>query len=124
MLDLELVDNTIKELENSDTTFITCDKLASLYIVRYFNESAVNRVIIDESPDNVQRELADILPSYKQYCEIKRDYQLNHVGKEAVIDKIAAVCKEITEFLHTLYSSTDLPEERAIIEGNLSNLEL
>lgn len=34
MLNLEEIDRTILELENHDTTYATCEKLAWLYVVR------------------------------------------------------------------------------------------
>ena len=122
MLDMQLVENTIQELEDNDTTFNNCEKLASLYIVRHFNSAALNQVSAIEN-DIVGKELTDILPNYQRYCEIKRQYQLTGTEKEAVLTHIAAVCKEVLEFLHMLYNNTDLPEERHIIEQNLSNIQ-
>ena len=122
MLDIALVQNTIQELENSDTTFNNCEKLASLYIVRHFNSTGLNPVV-QTNKDVVEKELADIFPYYKKYCDVKRDYQLNKVGEEVVLTYLASVCKEILEFIHILYNSTDTPQERNIIVGNLSNIE-
>ena len=123
MLDLQLVENTIQELENENTTFNNCDKLASLYIVRHFNKDANMTVVNNEQARAVTRELSDILPHYEIYVDKKREYQLNKVGEDVVLMSLKAVCREINEFLHTLYSSTDLPEERDIIVGNLSNIQ-
>ena len=122
MLDMNLVENTIQELENSDTTFVTCEKLASLYIVRHFNTDNSNAVIKAVS-DDVEKELSDILPHYKKYCEMKREYQLNGTNKDAMLMQLMQVCREILEFVHTLYSTTDLPDQRAIIVGTLSNIQ-
>lgn len=54
MLDMQQIIDTINELEQSDTTFDNCIKLSSLYIVR------------DNYPsDNIENELDDILPQYR-----------------------------------------------------------
>jgi len=109
-MDLYLIDSTIDELESGETTFINCERLASLYIIKeHFKKyPLVLRGLYDE----VEEELNDIAPQYKQYCEIKRDYQLGKTTKEAVISSMKCVCKEIEEFINILYSSTDTPEER------------
>lgn len=105
MLDLELVENTIKELENSDTTYNNCEKLASLYIIKDYHSK-------DTVQDEVTKELSDILPHYDIYCDKKREYQVNKVGEDVVLNALNIVCKEISEFMSVLYSSTDMPEER------------
>ena len=107
MLDLEMIDNTIKELENDDTNFVNCQKLASLYIVRQYYEPPK-----DLNSTAVEQELNDILPKYRQYCEVKKRYQLNQATNQQVIDVLKDLCREIQEFYHTLYSGTDMPEER------------
>ena len=113
MLDMSMVENTIKELENADTNFSNCDKLASLYIIRDHNTVA----------DEVTEELSDILPHYSIYCDKKRDYQVNKVGEDAIINALQVVCNEIMEFIQTLYSSTDMAEERALIVTLIDKLE-
>lgn len=109
-MDLYLIDSTIEELEQGETTFANCEKLASLYIIKeHFKQyPLVLRGLYDE----VEEELNDIAPQYKNYCDIKREYQLGKATKEAVIASIKGVCKEIEEFLQILYSNTDMPEER------------
>ena len=102
MLDLQMVENTIKELEEADTNFANCEKLANLYIVREYNTTT----------DEVTEELSDILPHYNIYCEKKRGYQMDNLTSSAVINALDVVCKEIKEFMSTLYSSTDMQEER------------
>lgn len=123
MLDMQLVENTIKELENSDTNFANCDKLSSLYIIREYHDKYVENIANNEITTNVKRELSDILPHYQAYCDRKYDFQMNKAGKDAVLLSLKAVCREISEFIHTLYASTDMPEERDIITGMISNLQ-
>ena len=118
MLNIEEINNTIEELENSDTTFSNCNKLASLYIVREHYQKPL------KSPGtSVEHELSDILPRYKLYCEIKRKYQLHEITQEGVIVAMQNVCKEIKEFMQTLYSSTDMPEERKLIIQLITDLQ-
>ena len=117
MLDIEEIENTIEELENERTTFENCLKLASLYIIRGEHSKPVYDV-----GNDVQRELNDILPQYKKYVEVKRRYQLGEVTEKAVENMIKNVCIEISEFIHTLYTGTDLPIERFCIKNMLENL--
>lgn len=105
------INRTIKELEEDSTTFENCEKLASLYIVR----------------DNFNRttdELSDILPQYLKYVDIKRRYQLGEVSEKLVEKQIKIVCKEISDFIRALYSSTDTPEERNYIKNMIDSLQI
>lgn len=113
MLDMTMVENTIKELENADTNFSNCEKLASLYIIREYN------TITDE----VTEELSDILPHYNLYCDRKREYQINKLGEDVVLSALQVLCNEIHEFIQTLYSSTDMVEERALITSLIDKLQ-
>lgn len=105
MIDLEEVNNTITELQNGQTTFDSCQKLASLFIVR--NYLAGN--------DNVLSEYHDILPSYSKYVECKRNYQLNLDSLEHVENAFKTLLQEIYEFLDILYISSENTQERASI---------
>lgn len=130
MLDMDLVNATITELENSETNFTNCERLASLYIIKsHFNNEdnstpqLSNVDLINSSDSSVRKELFDILPHYNIYCDKKRDYQMNRTGIDIVLQSLQFVCNEIKEFLQTLYSSTDTPEEREIILSMLDNLQ-
>lgn len=114
MLNITEINNTIIELENGDTTFANCQKLASLYIVREKFSNHVNAV---------EHELSDILPQYKNYCAVKRKYQLHELTVDAVISSIGGVCKEIQEFIEVLYGSTDTYEERERIQQMIQSLQ-
>ena len=110
-MDVKDINRTISELERDSTTFENCEKLASLYIVR----------------DNFNRttdELSDILPQYLKYVDIKRRYQLGEVSEKLVEKQIKIVCKEISEFIRALYSSTDTPEERNYIKNMIDSLQM
>ena len=114
---MEEINNTIENLENSSTTFDNCMKLASLYIVRTEHQKAITDV-----GKQVESELNDILPQYRLYCQVKRKYQLHELPDTSVQLAMKDVCREIQEFIHTLYSSTDMPEERELIKNLINNL--
>lgn len=120
MLNIEEINNTIEQLENGSTTFDSCQKLASLYIVRNCYLDSLSKVVSDKNTNDLDviKEYSDILPEYSRYCSIKRKYQLNELGKDVVLESLKCVCKEINEFIHTLYNSTDFSEERDIIISN------
>ena len=114
MLDLEEISSAIKELENSQTTYDTCIKLAALYTVR--NELTAS----DNNP--VVVELKDILPQYREYCSVKRRYQMQEVPDTAVHSAMQYLCDEIVEFLHTLYSNSDTRLERSMLRDMILDL--
>ena len=118
MLDFNEIRDTITKLENSKTTFDTCNKLASLYTILWYHNLQVQ-----ETPKNdVVNELSDILPAYSQYVKVKTDYKLNRTTKESVIYSIELLDKEITEFIDILFSSSEMPEEREKLKQMISNL--
>ncbi len=112
------INKAILELESRPTTEDTVQKLASLYIIRDQLQSGIPPVVKD-----VETELDDILPCYKDYKKVKRRYQLHEVPKEAVQESLKDVCKEIDEFIHTLFNNTDMPEERKQIKQLITNLQ-
>jgi hypothetical protein len=124
MLNIEEINNTIEELENGITSFDSCLKLASLYIVRenYKREDLPYGNSEIRGVTEVEQELNDILPQYTRYCDVKRQFQLKLVEKSSVIHYLELLCGEIREFIETLYSSTDFPEERHIIVGMLTEI--
>lgn len=116
MLDLKLIETTIKELEAEGTNFMNCEKLSHLYICRD------NLLKSLEPVDEVQRELDDILPYYTRYREIKKRYQLNQALDIEVIQGIKDVCKELKEFIEVIYSNTDMNKERVCIKEMIREL--
>lgn len=115
---IEDVNSTIEKLENEDTTFENCEKLASLYIVRDYYLKRQN-----ETGNNVESEIRDILPQYKKYVELKRKYQLGEISEKPIEHAVKAVCKEIEEFLFMFYRCTDLPIERDYIKKMIKDLQ-
>ena len=113
-MDIIAIQDNIEALENSDTTFDNVKELALLYIVR--DKLKTHEI------DVVQTELADILPAYNKYCNTKRKYQLDEVTEGAVIKDLKLVCKEIQEFIHTLYTHTDMRWERKLLIDMISTI--
>lgn len=116
MLDIQEIEDTISDLENSDTTLENCRILADMYIIR----DTYSR----RNSNTVEKELNDILPQYRRYRDIKRKYQLQEVTESAVINSIYNVCKELKEFIQTLYSSTDTQAERDAIVSMIKQLNI
>lgn len=117
-MDINAIEDNIIELENSDTTVDNVRELAGLYIVR---ENLLNRGIRENISD-ITHELNDILPAYEEYCNVKRKYQLKQVPEEAVIQQMNILCREIQEFVYTLYINTDFYKERRIILNILDEI--
>lgn len=117
-MDLEIIEDAIYELENSEMSADNVKELASLYIIK----GKQLKSNIDTNTRVVEDELEDILPYYGKYCEIKRGYQLHELPEDAVVDAIGKVCKEISDLIITLYSGTDLLKERKQIHKMLTNL--
>lgn len=118
-MDIVEINNTIEELERGDTTFANCQKLSCLYIVREHLQNSTHEAVNTQ----VAKELNDILPQYKRYCEVKRRYQMHELTIEAVLQSMQIVCNEIDEFMRTLYSSTDTAEEREYIRVEIAKLQ-
>ena len=117
-MNIHEIENTITQLENGDTTFSNCQKLASLYIVKKHFGSGV-----EHSDNIVVKEFKDILPMYSQYCKIKRKYELKEVSAEALNEAIHDVSREIKEFIRTLYANVDTPEEKDILTSMIAELK-
>lgn len=124
-MDIELIEDTIEELEQDATSFENCEKLASLYICRLFNKNA-NMSLLDTS-DSVSTiiehsELHDILPAYCKYIETKKRYQQFEVVDKMLIYAMEDVCQEIIDFVAELYHNTETQAERVLITDMITNL--
>lgn len=107
-MDLREITDTIEELENGDTTFDSCIKLSALYNVR------------DKLKSDTEKELNDILPQFRMYVAVKRKYQLRELTKEDLIFAMKSMCRDVEEFISTLYQNTELEEERELIKTMLN----
>lgn len=114
-MDLITVNELIDELEQSETSLSNVRNLSALYNVK-------THLIGTSNYDSVERELKDILPSYRQYIDSKRRYQLKEITLENVHINMKKLCQEIREFIQTLYSGTDSQEERTILKKMIKDM--
>lgn len=71
-MDIQIIENTIDELEHSDISMNNAIELASLYIIRNNNLTGINK----EETGGIRGEIEDILPAYIEYRQVKTQYQL------------------------------------------------
>ena len=110
-MDIKYIDKLISEFENSEESLSNIRALSSLYIIRdHCNQ------------DVVEQELDDILPQYKSYCEIKKRFQMKQLPEQAVFTAMNNLCRELSEFIHILYSNTDTKTERQILTETINEL--
>lgn len=116
MMNISTINELIDELENGETSLSNVRNLSALYNVRTY-------LLGSKKFDRTAKELNDILPSYLNYIDVKRKYQLKEITETGVLLQLGNVCKEINEFIHTLYSGTDTPEERKVIKDLISSFK-
>ena len=116
-MDIIAINQAIEDLENDDTTPENVSELAALYICRDNLENRKESMV-----DIVESELEDILPYYLKYRTTKRKYQLNQATDGEVLQGIKDVCRELKEFIDTLYSSTDMHRERLTIKRTIRDI--
>lgn len=115
-MSIEELNGLIEEVEKQELSLSTVRNLSALYTVK---DHITQPVIKDE----VTKELHDILPSYIDYINRKRKYQLHEATTESVLISMQSVCKELKEFVQKLYSGTDMQEERDYIKLILKDLQ-
>lgn len=115
-MDLIIINSLIDDLENSDTSLSNIRNLSALYNVR-------TQLLGTLKIDTTTKELNDILPSYIEYVKEKKRYQLQEITIDSVIIQLEKVCKEITEFLRTLYCGTDSEKEREYLHNLIKQLK-
>lgn len=108
------IEQGIEELKNSGTTYQNCAKLADLITcMEYFKRTDKDAVIA---------EYGDILPAYRAYSKTKKQYQMKEIGEQNLIVSMQAVCKEVQEFILSLYQNTEAPQERQDIIKMIDSL--
>ena len=115
MLNISTINDLINDFENGDTSLSNIRNLSALYNVK-------SHLLGSNKFDKTAKELNDILPSYINYIEVKKKYQLKEITETNVLLQLGNVCQEIKEFLFMLYHSTDTPEERKIIKDLINQL--
>lgn len=108
----------IKELLNGPLALSNARNLSALITIQSYMKNA-----IQSKPDSLEQELNDILPQYREYCAVKRQYQLGRATEDLMIASMRLVCKEVKEFLLILYQNTDTKIERNMIRRMLSETE-
>lgn len=116
-MNLAEVNEAIKELQESPLTLSNARNLSALINVRDYLQNVTQSIT-----DSLEQELNDILPQYKNYCLIKRQYQLGRLSTEDLVISMRRVCKEIREFLLILYRSTDTEIERKLIKSMIDDV--
>lgn len=117
-MNLAEVNKEINELLNSPLTLSNARNLSALIVVQSYLQNA-----IQSAPDSLEQELNDILPRYKEYCEIKQRYQRNQASDDELIIAMRRVCKEVKEFLLILYQNTDMQIERTMLKAMLKDVQ-
>ena len=112
-MDIVAINEAITDLEGGDTTQENVEELAALYVVRNNLQS---------TEDKTRSELQDIFPYYTKYKEIKKRYQMNQTIEYELSKAMKDVCKEIEEFIISLYSGTSMHKERMCIKKMLKEL--
>lgn len=110
-MDIRLIDDAIEDLLESDTTRSNAEELAALIVVQDYLQNRLQRRF-----DATEAELNDVLPQYRQYKEVKRKYQRKEVTDDCVLVSLKLLCKEIQEFMYTLYHNTDMLKERILVD--------
>lgn len=117
-MDIQIIENTIDELEHSEISMNNAIELASLYIIRNNNLTGINK----EETGGIRGEIEDILPAYTEYRQVKTQYQLNNLPDFVVVKTLKLLCQEIEDVINLLYSNTDMNKERRCIKQMISNL--
>lgn len=117
---MQIYDFTVPELEHLRELCNFSDSE-----LEYFNLNVRDYLqnVTQSVPDSLERELNDILPQYKEYCAVKRQYQLGRATDDLVVASMRLVCKEVKEFLLILYQNTDTQIERNMIKRMLKDTE-
>ena len=80
------------------------------------------RVSEDNVKCSIDKEYADIQPRYHEYCDVKREYQLNNIPVSALETSVVYLCKEIKEFMQVLYSNSDTEFEKTAFKNVLREM--
>ena len=115
-MNMTTINDLIAELENGDTSLSNIRNLSALYNVK-------SHLLGTNNFDSTTKELSDILPSYLEYIYIKRKYQLHETTEDAVYINMKQLCREIKEFIQSLYSGTDTPKERELIKQTIKEIQ-
>lgn len=108
-MDIQVIEDNIRILEDSETTVETVEELANLYTVYDRLKYKQPRTV------SSQDEFNDILPAFNTYIEARRQNQLGNTNEELVQHSLKLLCQELKEFIETLYANTGSRKERLSI---------
>ncbi len=115
-MDTVVINELIADLEKSESSLSNIRNLSALYTVR-------DKLSPKTETDTTRKELDDILPSYIEYVTSKRHSAMTLTSDEFVLINMQKLCKEIREFIHTLYTSTSSEAERKVIKKLIIDLK-
>lgn len=140
MITIAELNSDISELEKKPASYQNCERLAVLYTLqeRLLQKSAgqlqtaAPSRISAESSQNIKGHTKsitetsgnNILPAYKNYIEIKRQYQQGVIAKENVLKNLEVLSDEIKDFIRRLYRNSDMPEERNILSKTIAEINV
>lgn len=114
-MNIDIINEMIDELEQSEPSLSNIRNLSALYNVK-------THLLGTNKFDRTAKELSDILPSYLQYIETKQRYQLHEITDTLLYEALQNLCKEIKEFVQSLYSGTDTEKEREILQQLIKDM--
>ena len=109
------INEIIDELEQSEFSLSNVRNLSALYNVK-------THLLGTSNYDSTTKELSDVLPSYLQYIDTKKRFQLHEINEDLLHINMKELCKEIKEFVQALYSGTDTQQERDLINQMLKEM--
>lgn len=115
-MNIEIINNMIDELEQSEMSLSNIRNLSALYNVK-------SHLLGTTKFDKTSKELSDILPSYMQYVQSKRKYQLHEINETVLYNNMKELCREIKEFIQSVYSGTDTQTERDLLKQTLKEIQ-
>nr|DAE06076.1 MAG TPA: hypothetical protein [Siphoviridae sp. ctsxw88] len=112
LANMPINDNTAKALSIYGTARAELKRL-------YKTENAETE---QNKTDIAEKEYKDIQPRYAEYCNVKKQYQLNTVPQELLKQSTKYLCKEIEEFIQILYTNSDTDFEKTEFKNSLEKM--
>lgn len=114
-MDLIVINELITDLEKAESSLSNVRNLSALYNVR-------THLIENKPKDIARKELDDILPSYIDYIGSKRKSAMTLISDEYTCINMQRLCKEIKDFIQSLYTGTSSDAERNVIKKLIADL--
>lgn len=114
MQNLQTINEFIEGLEAEEPTLKNATQLASLYIVKKHLENI--------EMTQTEKEIKDILPTYRIYADVKTKYGKNEITEDAVVSALKSLCSEISDLIKILYANSEMAKERKELYKMVSSL--